>query len=147
LPGQSVHLSACNNSKAMEWLFLNVSSTFNYRPTSLQTYVSSFSKTTNFIKQVNKPPNVVEVGNRVFLSSTFTPLRQYQDTLKNYYYADIARVDFPSPVYAAQSINSWVNMVTHGQIPSLVHSGMYYTVRSKSFKTDFLENRRHTLFF
>jgi serine protease inhibitor len=80
---------------------------------------------------------VVEVGNRIFLSSTFTPQPQYQNILKKYYYADIARVDFPSTVQAAQSINGWVNMVTHGQIPSLVDPGMYYTVRSKCFRTDF----------
>ena len=121
----------------MERLFLNISSTFNYRPTSLQTYVSSFSETTNFITQVNNPPNVVEAGNRIFLSSTFTPQPQYQNILKKYYYADIARVNFPSPLYAAQSINGWVNMVTHGQIPSLVDPGMYDTVQSKSFRTDF----------
>ena len=93
--------------------------------------------------QVNNPPNVVEAGNRIFLSRNFTPQTQYQNTLKKYYNADIAMVDFPSPLYAAQSINGWVNMVTHGQIPSLVEPGMYYTVQSKSFRTDFFKNRRH----
>jgi serine protease inhibitor len=81
----------------------------------------------------------VEAGNRIFLSSTFTPQSQYQNILKKYYNADIATVDFPSPLYAAQSINGWVNMVTRGQIPSLVDPGMYYTVQSKSVRTDFLE--------
>lgn len=73
--------------------------------------------------QVKNPPNVVEAGNRIFISSTFSPQQQYQITLNQYYRADIARVDFLSPLYAAQSINGWVNMVTHGQIPSLVDPG------------------------
>jgi len=83
---------------------------------------------------------MVEAGSRLFLSSTFNPQPQYQNILKKYYYADIERVDFPSPVYAAQSINRWVNMVTHGQIPSLVDPGMYYKVQSISFRTDFFKN-------
>jgi len=87
---------------------------------------------------------VVEAGNRIFLSSTFTPQPQYQNILKKYYSADIARVDFPSPVYAAQSINGWVNTVTHGQIPSLVDPGMYYTVLSTSFGTDLKKKNEDT---
>lgn len=69
---------------------------------------------------------MVEAGNRIFLSNTFTPQPRYQNVLKKYYYAEIERVDFPSPVNAAQSINGWVNKVTHGQIPTLVDPGMYY---------------------
>lgn len=84
--------------------------------------------TTNFITQVNNPPNVVEAGNRIFLSKIFTPQPQYQNILNKYYYADIEVVDFPKPVYAAQSINGWVNTVTHGQIPTLVDPGMYYNL-------------------
>jgi serine protease inhibitor len=38
--------------------------------------------------------------------------------------AQIEKVDFSSPVSAAQFINGWVNMLTHGKIPSLVESGM-----------------------
>jgi len=87
--------------------------------------------------QVNNLPNVVVAGNRIFISSTFNPQLQYQNILKKYYDADITKVDFPSPVYAAQVINNWVNTVTHGQIPFLVDPGMYYTVRSKSLRTDF----------
>jgi serine protease inhibitor len=103
-----------------------ISSTFNYRPTSLQTNVSSFSKPGNVITQVNKPPNVVEAANQIFLSNTIAPQPKYQNILKKYYDAEMERVDFSSPGYAAQAINRWVNMLTHGQIPSLVDQGMYY---------------------
>lgn len=79
----------------------------------------------NFLNslQVNNPPNVVEAGNRIFLSKNFTPQPRYQNILKQYYNAEIQVVDFPMPVYAAQSINRWVNMVTHGQIPTLIDPG------------------------
>jgi serine protease inhibitor len=70
----------------------------------------------------------VEAANQIFLSHTITPQLQYQNILKKYYYAEIERVDFSSPGYAAQSINRWVNMLTHGQIPFLVDPGMYYNL-------------------
>ena len=71
---------------------------------------------------------MVEAGNRIFLSKIFTPQPQYQNILNKYYHAEIEVVDFPKPVYAAQSINRWVNTVTHGQIPILVDPGMYYNL-------------------
>jgi len=77
------------------------------------------------LTQVNNPPNVVRAGSRIFVSKNFTPQLQYQNALNRYYHADIEKVDFSSPPYAAQSINSWVNTVTQGQIPSLVDPGMY----------------------
>uniref|UniRef100_A0A1V1FYH4 Putative serine protease 27 n=1 Tax=Reticulitermes speratus TaxID=60591 RepID=A0A1V1FYH4_9NEOP len=79
----------------------------------------------NFLNslQVNKPPNVVEAANQIFLSNTIAAQPKYQNILKKYYDAEMERVDFSSPGYAAQAINRWVNMLTHGQIPSLVDPG------------------------
>jgi serine protease inhibitor len=70
----------------------------------------------------------VEAANQIFLSNNIAPQPQYQSILKKYYYSEIERVDFSSPLYAAQTINTWVNMLTHGKIPSLVDPGMYYNL-------------------
>lgn len=72
--------------------------------------------------QVNNPPNTVEAANQIFLSHTITPQPQYETILKKHYMAQIEKVDFSSPVSAAQFINRWVNVLTHGHIPSLVES-------------------------
>jgi serine protease inhibitor len=84
---------------------------------------STSSKAGYLITQVNNPSNIVEAANQIFLSHTLTPQLQYESVLKKHYMAQIEKVDFSSPVSAAQFINGWVNMLTHGQIPSLVESG------------------------
>ncbi|XP_021937997.1 serine protease inhibitor 42Dd-like isoform X2 [Zootermopsis nevadensis] len=79
----------------------------------------------NFLNslQVNNPSNRVEAANQIFFSHTITPQQQYEGILKKHYMTEIEKVDFTSPVYAAELINTWVNMHTHGQIPSLVDPG------------------------
>jgi serine protease inhibitor len=77
------------------------------------------------VTQVNNPSNTVEAANQIFLSQTTAPQLQYENILKKYYMAEIEKVDFTSPVAAAELINRWINMLTHGQIPSLVDSGTY----------------------
>jgi serine protease inhibitor len=67
----------------------------------------------------------VEAANQIFLSQTITPQPQYESVLKKHYMAEIEKVDFSSPDAAVQVINRWVNMLTHGQIPSLVEAGTY----------------------
>jgi serine protease inhibitor len=76
--------------------------------------------------QVNNPSNTVEAANQIFLSHTVAPQLQYESVLKEHYMAQVEKVDFSSPASAAQSINGWVNMLTHGQIPSLVEPGTYF---------------------
>jgi serine protease inhibitor len=75
--------------------------------------------------QVNNPSNTVEAANKIILSPTTVPQPQYESTLKKYYMAEIKKVDFTSPVAAAEFINGWINTLTHGHIPSLVESGTY----------------------
>jgi serine protease inhibitor len=82
--------------------------------------------------QVNSPSNTVEVANKIFLSETIAPQSQYESILKKHYMAQIEKVDFTSPVAAAELINRWVNDLTHGLIPSLVEPGTYCSVCPKS---------------
>ncbi|KAJ9580160.1 hypothetical protein L9F63_004177 [Diploptera punctata] len=79
----------------------------------------------NFLNslQVNTPGTKVEAANQVFLSQNITPQTQYETMLKNHYFSNIEKVDFSKPIVAAEVINRWVNMLTHGLIPVLVEPG------------------------
>ena len=76
-----------------------------------------------FTLQVNTPGTKVEAANQIFMSHKITPHSQYETMLKTYYFSNIEKVDFSSSETAAQTINRWVNMLTHGLIPTLVEPG------------------------
>lgn len=52
---------------------------------------------------------------------------EYDTIMKNVYNTSIETLDFSNPEQASNVINSWVNNVTHGLIPTLVKQGRQFT--------------------
>lgn len=54
------------------------------------------------------------------IDNSFTPLKQYVDTLYTTYHAATLSVDFQAPQKALQAINGWVSQATNARVTTLV---------------------------
>ncbi|XP_077417430.1 serpin A3-3-like [Vanacampus margaritifer] len=62
----------------------------------------------------------ISEGTAAFLDNTFEPNPEFLKDLKEFYYTDVANVNFQQPESAADTINKYVADKTHGKIDKLV---------------------------
>ncbi|KAF5296887.1 hypothetical protein FQR65_LT10153 [Abscondita terminalis] len=66
---------------------------------------------------------VLNIGTRVFLDSSISPIQNYAATVKSAYDTDVYPTNFSRPKEAGDTINSWVDKLTDGHIKELINEG------------------------
>ncbi|XP_069362086.1 uncharacterized protein [Maniola hyperantus] len=70
----------------------------------------------------NSPGVKLQNSNSVFVSKRLKLRKEFEQIIRNVYFADVCPVDFTDSLAAADTVNKWVNQHTKGLIPSIVES-------------------------
>ncbi|NWV37544.1 ALMS protein, partial [Grantiella picta] len=76
------------------------------------------------LQLLNDPHREVQLnmGNALFIDSQLKLLRNFSDSVTNFYYSEAVSSDFQNPPEAIREINKYVETKTHGKIVDLVKS-------------------------
>ena len=68
-------------------------------------------------------PTTLEVANRLFPNTGFSPRQEFLNTAATQYGAAIQPIDTSDGAAAAEAVNRWVSERTRGLIPTIVDAG------------------------
>ena len=75
--------------------------------------------------QTQNPNWELDIGTKIYVDKSLSPKNWFQRVLFLYYDAYIEKMNFTDTKSAADRINYWVNMVTHGRIKDMIPDGKF----------------------
>nr|CAD7438503.1 unnamed protein product [Timema bartmani] len=87
-----------------------------------ETRQSSRTKFSSILQslQMTRPEYVLDIGAKLYVSENVTPKRRFTSILSVFYNTEVEQVDFSKADKTVNSINSWVNSMTHGHIGEMI---------------------------
>nr|CAD7453955.1 unnamed protein product [Timema tahoe] len=87
-----------------------------------ETRQSSRTKFSSILQslQMTRPEYVLDIGAKLYVSENVTPKRRFTSILSVFYNTEVEQVDFNKANKTVNSINSWVNSMTHGHIGEMI---------------------------
>ncbi|XP_052744297.1 uncharacterized protein LOC112053547 [Bicyclus anynana] len=70
----------------------------------------------------NTPGVKLQNSNSIFVSRRLKLRKEFEQIVRNAYYADVCPVDFSNTQTAVETVNKWVNQHTNGLIPRIVEA-------------------------
>ncbi|RZC35848.1 serpin B6, partial [Asbolus verrucosus] len=93
-------------------------------PVQKQVNRENFQKIIEALLQPSeKEEYILNLGTRIFLDARVTPQQNFAAKAAHNYKTDIQATNFSEPDEASQTINSWIDKLTHGKVSHLISPG------------------------